>query len=301
MCSTIIRIPVYYAKVLDSNQYQGNYVLELSSDIEFYTEGTQLQNFLNLVTIGALGENSHVEGYECIAEGTEGHAEGAACYAKGDDSHAEGVDCIAEGACSHAEGLGTIAKGANQHVQGMYNIVSENDYAFIIGNGTEDSRSDAFGVKWNGDVGGDAIKNAIPSSGDTYKLPNVGAVRTALNQKASLTEVTVRTYTGSSSKVVLSTLFNFYKTCSLQFLIHNDSGDTAMLGQLFEAEETDVILFGSAAGGSTSIPNDATFLFTIYKAIVDLPPEQEGGEARHVVNFLIKKEDAFGVDFVGED
>ena len=50
-----------------------------------------------------------------------------------------------------AEGTGTISSGSDQHVQGRYNIIDENEeFAFIIGNGNEDNRSNAFTVGWDG-------------------------------------------------------------------------------------------------------------------------------------------------------
>lgn len=56
------------------------------------------------------------------------------------------------GEYSHSEGEGTIAQGNAQHTQGRYNIIdTENKYAHIVGNGTnENARSNAHTVDWNG-------------------------------------------------------------------------------------------------------------------------------------------------------
>ena len=58
---------------------------------------------------------------------------------------------LGEGAV--ALGEGTKALSGNQVVLGRYNIEdNNNDYALIVGNGTEDSPSNAFAVKWNGSL-----------------------------------------------------------------------------------------------------------------------------------------------------
>jgi len=55
----------------------------------------------------------------------------------GDCSHAEGGSTLAIGDYSHAEGYATTALGNYQHVQGQFNILSLDQSAFIIGNGTD--------------------------------------------------------------------------------------------------------------------------------------------------------------------
>lgn len=56
---------------------------------------------------------------------------------QGDYSHTEGRSTLAIGNYSHAEGNQTIALGDHQHVQGRFNILSLDQSAFIIGNGTD--------------------------------------------------------------------------------------------------------------------------------------------------------------------
>lgn len=100
----------------------------------------------------AIGFNSHAEGYQTKASGNYSHSEGHLTTASGERSHAEGSGTTASGMRSHAEGSGTIAKGAHQHVQGKYNI-ADTKYAHIIGNGTSnDSRSNAHTVDWDGNA-----------------------------------------------------------------------------------------------------------------------------------------------------
>lgn len=74
--------------------------------------------------------------------------------AAGDGSHAEGTDCVAVGSQSHAEGRGTIATGGDQHVQGRYNVPTyyPHPYAHIVGNGTEQKRSNAHTLDWDGNA-----------------------------------------------------------------------------------------------------------------------------------------------------
>ena len=112
----------------------------------------------------ALGFGSHVEGFQTTASKSYSHAEGDGTTASGDTSHAEGgyttasglyshaegYHTTASGARSHAEGKGTTASGENQQVQGKYNIEDEIN-AHIIGNGaTDDARSNAHTVAWDG-------------------------------------------------------------------------------------------------------------------------------------------------------
>lgn len=114
----------------------------------------------------AAGISSHSEGVSTVAAGAHSHAEGATTIATGSNSHAEGDGTQAQGASSHAEGSATQAKGIdshaggdatiawnNQYAIGRYNVEnSDSSYAFIIGNGTVDTRSNAFAIDWNGNI-----------------------------------------------------------------------------------------------------------------------------------------------------
>lgn len=82
---------------------------------------------------------------------------------KGNYSVAEGGETTASGYVSHSQNMGTIASKTAQTAIGTYNIedTSTNDhgafyrtglYAFIIGNGTNITRSNAFTVTWRGNV-----------------------------------------------------------------------------------------------------------------------------------------------------
>ena len=116
----------------------------------------------------AIGTGAHAEGSSTTAEAefshTEGggthttedaeyaHAEGYRTTASGPAAHSEGNDTIASGAYSHAGGHGTRATAINQTAIGAFNAESE-DALFIVGNGSSnDSRSNAFEVDWQGQV-----------------------------------------------------------------------------------------------------------------------------------------------------
>jgi len=88
----------------------------------------------------AQGQGSHAEGEETGALGQSSHSEGFQTLAIGDYSHAEGIQTEANADGSHAEGIGTIALAKFQHVQGKFNQEdSENEGAFIVGNGLDNS------------------------------------------------------------------------------------------------------------------------------------------------------------------
>lgn len=125
----------------------------------------------------AHGFANHAEGYECHAyNGGAGHAEGWGTKSYGNGTHSEGWYTVAASAYSHAEGYYTRADGYGSHTSGAYTkatrdyqtvigkynanhstntIFDSGDYAFIIGNGTNNnsaSRSNALTVDWNGNL-----------------------------------------------------------------------------------------------------------------------------------------------------
>lgn len=134
----------------------------------------------------ATASYSHAEGHTCTASGSGAHAEGGLCTASGIDSHAEGNCTTSSGNASHAEGFLTEANGDYSHAQGvgatsngysqtaigMYNVTQGTknskvvtDAAFIVGNGTSLSRSNAFRITWEGKV---YSKGAYSTSGADY-------------------------------------------------------------------------------------------------------------------------------------
>ena len=125
----------------------------------------------------ASGSYSHAEGGGTTASGYYSHAEGGGSTASGDTSHAEGGGTTASGHYSHAEGGGTIAKNAYQHTLGTYNVQdpsgnsssAKGTYIEIVGNGTENTPSNARTLDWQGNetiAGNFSAGGTISSNGN---------------------------------------------------------------------------------------------------------------------------------------
>ena len=122
-----------------------------ASEINAHAEGYNTE---------ATGPASHAEGGGTIASGANSHAEGSATTASEVSAHSEGWGTIASGTYSHSEGYFTTANHKSQHVQGEYNITDEStaivsrrgNYAHIVGNGTENDRSNAHTLDWSGNA-----------------------------------------------------------------------------------------------------------------------------------------------------
>lgn len=122
----------------------------------------------------ASGNHSHAEGFNTTASGIASHAEGYKTTASGEYSHASGYKTTASGDYSHASGGGTEAAGALQFICGRYNkrvsspspaLSSDSGNIFIIGNGTSNSKANAFRVATRGATYGSGSYN---SSGADY-------------------------------------------------------------------------------------------------------------------------------------
>ena len=106
--------------------------------------------------------------------GTKSFAFGNDVTASGKGSHAIGYGVTASGDYSHAEGEGTTAL-TNQHAQGHYNNTTNatanstsgtsTGTAFVIGNGTSSSKSNAFRVRGDGVI---YATNATVQTGADY-------------------------------------------------------------------------------------------------------------------------------------
>ena len=92
---------------------------------------------------------AHAEGRESLASGEISHAEGEETVASARGAHAEGYKTRASGRWSHAGGYGTIANVDCETVIGRYNSLNSSSL-FIVGNGSGDSRSNAFRVTEGG-------------------------------------------------------------------------------------------------------------------------------------------------------
>lgn len=94
---------------------------------------------------------AHAEGDAANATGYGSHAEGLMCTAQGSYSHAEGGFARAVSSCSHAEGEDTEIRTNAGHVQGKYNVIDNNGILLdIVGNGTDNARSNAEATDING-------------------------------------------------------------------------------------------------------------------------------------------------------
>ena len=119
---------------------------------------------------GTTASGGHAEGQSTTAS-NGAHAEGQFTTASGGSSHAEGNSTIASGAFSHSGGSYTVAAKHSQTTIGLYNVIDDSTtspypvrpssisadrlgkYGFIIGNGSsENNRSNAFAVQWDGTV-----------------------------------------------------------------------------------------------------------------------------------------------------
>lgn len=134
------------------------------------TNATGLQSHAEGVHAEASGRGAHAEGNNTKASGAASHAEGYYAEASADYAHAEGYYTVASGTGSHAEGNHTETNGYYQHVQGKYNEPNSN-HAFQIGNGSSDNeRSNACYVDWNGNAW-----FAGNVSNNKYNLNDLGA------------------------------------------------------------------------------------------------------------------------------
>ena len=147
----------------------------ISYSLGSHAEGIQTQS---------KGEGAHAEGDSTIAEGKNAHAEGKNTEATGDYSHAEGIstkasartahtegfETIAQHDESHAEGVKTITGGNNQHVQGKWNKIMDENYAHVVGNGTDEiNRSNAHTLDWDGNAW---FAGTVEATGLILKSPN---------------------------------------------------------------------------------------------------------------------------------
>lgn len=105
--------------------------------------------------LNPIGAMSMVEGFENMASGKYSHAEGERTLAKGNWSHTEGYGCKAKHHYTHAGGCGTVADQQYQTAVGVYNTRNNTNNLFVVGNGygdSDDVRSDAFAVDWDGNI-----------------------------------------------------------------------------------------------------------------------------------------------------
>ena len=186
---------------------------ESADNIE-HTEGTRKSKYATInpnkaaFTFGgrangsAVGASSIVAGLGCTASSIADHAEGAYTKATGGFSHAEGQGTMASGEASHAEGLNTTSSSYYSHAEGLFTVAQrkyqhvfgkfneldtegidntkEGKYVEIVGNGSQQSRSNARTLDWNGNeelagnltVNNDVISNQ-PWTGSYTSLKKI--------------------------------------------------------------------------------------------------------------------------------
>lgn len=140
----------------------------------------------------ANGICSHAEGSGTQSDVQYAHSEGYRSRASGKASHSEGSTTLASGNYSHAEGLGTYALSECQHTSGKYNLLDSSEkYVYIIGNGTDKTRSNALTLDWNGNLWLSGDVTATGTDGKEISLNSlsaaIGSIQTAL---AEIVEVT---------------------------------------------------------------------------------------------------------------
>lgn len=143
-------------------------------NVAYYTFGTRVdESAIGMYSVAegkdiiASGSTSHAEGYNTTASDTTAHAEGFQTTASGNSAHSEGYGSIASGDSAHAEGQFTEAKGIGSHASGRktkaysaYQTVigrcniadSAGKCLFIVGNGGENTPSNAFVVNDTGSI-----------------------------------------------------------------------------------------------------------------------------------------------------
>lgn len=88
-----------------------------------------------------------------LVEGQYAIAAGGSAKAIGNYSQAFGRLCTASAEGGFVTGYDTVAASPYQTVHGKYNIEDNNDkYAFVIGNGDEEVRSNALAIGWDGKI-----------------------------------------------------------------------------------------------------------------------------------------------------
>ena len=97
------------------------------------------------------GNNTHVEGYKNKATGAWSHVENSENTAAGAYAHAGGKKSNAPLEASFVHGIGLESGNQGQAVVGKYNVV-DYDAVFVVGNGTDSKKSNAFTVKEDGRV-----------------------------------------------------------------------------------------------------------------------------------------------------
>ncbi len=173
---------------------EGSSIGENSYAVGYDVEASGIASHAESEFTTASGSCSHAEGYSTIASADQSHAEGYNTIASGNCSHAEGEFTTASGDCSHAEGGNTTASSNYQHVQGKYNIEDTNNkYAHIVGNGSNDNKSNAHTLDWEGNAwyAGDVQGANLPYNISSKVLTTVPASNIKLNDEITVNNISI--------------------------------------------------------------------------------------------------------------
>ena len=171
--------------------------LSVSSPFSFNDEsgGTGLETYTNTASGG---KSSFAVGYHNVASGVSSTAMGARTTASGDFSTAMGARTTASGDFSTAMGSHTTAQDFGTTAIGLFNETKEtsnpNHYslqntAFVIGNGTENQRSDALTVLFDGTT---TIAGDLSINSDARLKANIISLGSTLTK---LLQIDGKTYT----------------------------------------------------------------------------------------------------------
>lgn len=130
------------------------------------------------ISTEATGKASYAGGYHSSTNKDYAHAEGFSTRAEGVGAFSIGSNSAAEGNFSFAQGSDTRASSANQAAFGKYNIEDTQDiYAFLIGNGTSNTRSNALSLDWSGNL--EVAGNV--TAGNGLSVENIGEGLASIN------------------------------------------------------------------------------------------------------------------------
>lgn len=173
----------------DGSHAEGN--LSNASGIFSHAEGKE--------TV-ASNDFSHAEGLGSTASGNASHAEGSRSVASGQSSHSEGIQTTASHDGSHSEGYQTRTSAMNQHVGGQYNADNSNAL-FIIGNGTETNRKNAFAVLADGRV---KVQTAPKEDDDVVRKLELDTKQATLASGTNIKTINGNSLLGSGDLVIES-------------------------------------------------------------------------------------------------
>ena len=177
-----------------SNNASGGYSIAMGRNTT--ASGTQSTAMGYLTT--ASGTQSTAIGLYTTASGTQSRAMGYNTTASGYISTAMGTNTTASGGVSTAMGLGTATQDYASTAIGAYNKTKETpnpsefslqNTAFVIGNGTDESRSNAFEVLFDGST---TIAGDLNINSDARLKANIISLGATLSK---LLQIDGKTYT----------------------------------------------------------------------------------------------------------